>query len=276
MIINASGRTDICAFYSKWFIDKIEKGFVDVKNPFFPNLIKRIYLNKENIDAIVFCTKNPIPMIKYMNKLQDYFTIFHVTITPYKSDIEPNVKNKNNIIKSVIYLSNLIGKGRIFLRYDPIIINEKYSVEYHAKAFERLIKVLGKYVNRVIISFVDIKKNTRNHNIRELSLEEIYLIADLFGKIGKKYNVIIQMCAEKYDLSKYGIINESCLSPVIFYNLTGKIVKDKNKNRINCNCIKSIDIGFYNSCMHLCKYCYANYDECNVKNNYLKINKEEW
>ena len=98
MILNVSGRTDIVAFYTPWFMKRYDEGFVDVRNPFYPKLVNRIYF--EDVDLILFCTKNPIPILNYINKI-DKKIIFHVTLTPYKKDIEPNVPKKTDIIKGI-------------------------------------------------------------------------------------------------------------------------------------------------------------------------------
>ena len=139
MILNVSGRTDVVAFYTEWFMNRYREGFVDVRNPFNPNLVSRIKF--ENVDAILFCTKNPIPILKYINEI-DKPILFHVTLTAYKNDIEPNVPSKRKIIESIKELSNLIGKDKIVIRYDPIFINDKYNIEYHTRAFVSLCCLL--------------------------------------------------------------------------------------------------------------------------------------
>lgn len=272
MIINASGRTDIPAFYSKWFINRLKAGFLDVRNPFYPKQVSRIMLDSENIEAIIFCTKNPIPMMKYLEELSNYKILFHITITPYEKDIEPNVVSKKILIDKVKELSKDIGKDRIFLRYDPILINSKYTIDYHVRAFEKLLNLLDGSIAKVIISFVDMKKNTiRNMSsmkLEELTLDKVNLIAKQLAEIASKHGVIIQTCAEHYDLSKYGFLIDSCNSASTINKLTDSTKKyHKNKNREFCNCVETVDIGAYNCCNHLCRYCYANYDENNVLTN---------
>lgn len=268
MILNVSGRTDICAFYSKWFFNRLKEGFVDVRNPFYPKMVSRIYF--KDADLFVFCTKNPIPLLKHVEELKKINFLLHVTITPYHKDIEPNVPDKKSIIETVLKLSNIFGKESIVLRYDPIFINSKYNLEYHEKAFDKLLKLLENSIASVIISFIDIKKNTRKNGFKELSNEEVEAIGRKFGLISKKYNTKIQLCAEKYCLKEYGFSSDSCINPNIIYKLTGKIYSKKGHLRKNCYCIETVDIGFYNSCMHYCKYCYANFSEEKVNENILK------
>ena len=97
MVLNVSGRTDIVAFYSDWFMNRIEEGFVDVRNPFNLKLVSRIYF--EDVDLILFCTKNPIPILDKIEKINKPI-LFHVTLTPYRKDIEVNVPPKGKIIRS--------------------------------------------------------------------------------------------------------------------------------------------------------------------------------
>ena len=154
MILFVSGRCDIPAFYSTWFFNRLQEGFVDVRNPFNPHQISRIYLNEQNIDGILFCTKNPIPM---MNRLEEvpFLYQFQITLTPYHEDIEEHVASKKEIVNAVREMSLRLGKDRVIVRYDPILLTPKYTVEYHRRAFEKLCSQLEGYVDTIIISFVD-------------------------------------------------------------------------------------------------------------------------
>ena len=265
MILNVSGRTDIVAFYTKWFINRYKEGYVDVRNPYYPKNISRIYF--KDVDAIVFCTKNPTPILKYL-KLINKPIIFHITITAYHKDIEPNVENKNNIINSIKKLSKIIDKEYIYIRYDPIFINNKYNINYHIKAFNKLCNLLNGYVKHIIISFLDEYKNVKK-NYKYLNYQKIDIpkIAKNFSKIAKKNNMTIQTCAEE-ELKEYGFILNACVSEQLAYKITGKKYK-KWKSR-PCNCVELVDIGVYNTCRHFCKYCYANYDEKQVEENIKK------
>ncbi len=150
MVLNISGRTDIVAFYSKWFINRYREGYLDVRNPFYPKSVSRISFS--NVDAIVFCTKNPSPLLDYIEEIKIPI-LLHVTITPYKEDIEPNVPKKDKIIEDLKKLSKILGKDRIVVRYDPIFLNDKYNLEYHIKAFERLCSLIDGYASKVISAF---------------------------------------------------------------------------------------------------------------------------
>lgn len=126
MILNVSGRTDIVAFYSNWFMNRLKEGYVLVRNPYYKTLVSKIYF--KDVDAIVFCTKNPIPILDKLDDINIPF-IFHVTLTPYKKDIEPNVPPKGLIINSIKKLSQKIGKDKLWIRYDPVFINDYYTVD---------------------------------------------------------------------------------------------------------------------------------------------------
>ena len=269
MILNVSGRTDIVAFYSKWFLNRLKEGYVDVRNPFNPNLVSRI--DFDDVDLILFCTKNPIPIVDKLGDIKIPY-IFHVTITPYKDDIEPNLPSKSKIIEAVKKISTRVGIDNIYVRYDPIFISEKYNIEYHIKAFTKLCSLLKCYVKTIIVSFIDNYKNVRKNlpylKSRSFTEEDYKLIGENFSKIAKDNNMVIQTCFEERNLTEYGFIKGECMSKELAFKLTGKTYKKWQARKGNaCNCVELVDIGVYNSCNHLCKYCYANYDESKVKEN---------
>lgn len=269
MILNVSGRTDIVAFYTPWFLNRLKEGFFDVRNPFNPKLVSRIYL--EDVDAIMFCTKNPLPIIKHLKTINKPL-LFHVTLTPYKEDIEPNVPSKSKVIEGIKEISKMIGIDNVYIRYDPILLNEKYNITYHQKALEKMCRLLEGYVSKIIVSFLDDYKNVRkNKNIlkaKELTKEDFKKIGLSFSKIVQKYNMTIQTCFEEETLIEYGFIKGECFSKEMAYKLTGKEYKKWTARKGNkCECVSMVDIGTYNTCHHLCKYCYANYDEKNVEQN---------
>ena len=270
MILFVSGRTDIPAFYSKWFINRVKAGFVDVRNPFNQNLVSRI--NFSDVDLIMFCSKNPLPMIDKLKMLK-VPVLFHVTITPYSKDVEPNIPDKRLIIEGVKKLSLVLGIDNVVLRYDPIFLSDKYNVDYHIRAFDKLCKNLNGYVNKIIVSFMDEYKNVRsNKNIlkyRAFTREDYKKIGEAFSKSAMDNGMSVQTCFEDNDLTQYGFVKGECLSHELAYILTGKKFKSSNvRKEKKCECVQMVDIGDYNSCMHMCKYCYANYDEKAVSSNF--------
>ena len=274
MILNVSGRTDIIAFYTEWLMNRLEKGFVDVRNPFNPKMVSRIMM--EDVDLLFFCTKNPIPILDKIKDIKQK-VYFHITLTPYKKDIEPNLPSKKEIIEATKKLSKIIGKENIVIRYDPILINDKYTVKYHIKAFDKVCTLLDGYTNKILISFIDDYKNVRkNYKVlkyRKLTEEDYKEIGTSFSKIAKEHNIVVHTCAEKRNLTEYGFIEDECMSKELAFKLTGKIYKKWNaRKNVPCKCIEMADIGVYNSCKHFCKYCYANFDEKQVISNYSKHN----
>lgn len=198
MILNVSGRTDIVAFYTPWFIHRYEEGFVDVRNPFNPKLVSRIYF--KDVDAIMFCTKNPIPILPYLERIEKP-KIFHITLTPYLKDIEPNLPSKSDILMAIREVSNIIGSEYTYVRYDPIFINDRYTIDYHIKMFERMCCNLDGYVKHIIVSFLDDYKNVRK-NIRilrpkTLTKEDYKKIGESFSSIAKKYHMTVHLSSGK-------------------------------------------------------------------------------
>ena len=272
MILFVSGRTDIVAFYSKWFMNRYREGYVDVRNPFNPKLVSRI--NFSNVDMFFFCTKNPLPIIPYLKKF-DKPILFHVTLTPYKKDIEPNVIDKSKIIEGIKEISNIIGSDNVVVRYDPIFINDVYTIDYHKRAFKRMCDLLNGYVKRIIVSFLDDYKNVQKNMgyLKPKALtEEMYMeIGESFSEYARTNGMVVQTCFENRNLVEYGFVKGDCLSRELALKMTGKkYSKQTLRKGGKCECVQMVDIGVYNTCKHMCKYCYANYMEDTVNKNYLK------
>lgn len=269
MILNVSGRTDVVAFYTNWFMKRLEEGYIHVRNPFYPKKISRI--NFSDVDGIVFCTKNPIPILDKLDSIKIPF-MFHVTLTPYKKDIEPNVPPKGKVIEAIKELSKKIGKDKIWIRYDPVFINDNYTLEYHVKNFNRMCELLDGYVSKIITSFLDMYQNVR-YNMsylrpKTLTEEDYKVIGTSFSSSAKKHGMTVQTCAEKRNLSEYGFKVSDCVTKEVAAYLTNKTkFKTWTARGKKCKCVSMVDIGEYNTCNHMCKYCYANYDETKVKDN---------
>lgn len=267
MIISASRRTDIPAFYSEWFLNRIKAGFVDVRNPMNHRQISRIPLNTDVVDCIVFWSKNPLPLLSKLNQLSGYKYYFQFTINPYDISIENNVSKKTSIISTFKKLSDLIGPDRVVWRYDPILMTEKIDTLYHLKYYEEIASRLENYTHRCVISFVDLYKktasNTKAFGVREPSCGEMRIIAQRIAQIAESNNITIQSCSEKIDLSDIRIMHGHCIDKSLIESIIGypiDVKKDPNQ-RNECGCIQSIDIGAYNTCTHGCKYCYANFND---------------
>lgn len=267
MIVSVSRRTDIPAFYSDWFIDKIEQGFLYVLNPFNRKQISKIILNSTTVDCFVFWTKNATPIIDKLQILDEkgFKYYFQYTITPYGCDIEPGIKDKNEVTRTFKRLSKLIGKEKVIWRYDPILLSNRYNKEYHYRMFEELCKRLCPFTEKCVISFLDMytktKRNTRDLNLLDLETEDMIEIASKLVKIADKYGLYIETCSEGIDLSFLNIKKGKCIDDKIIERILGCPIEAKKDDtqRDNCGCVKSIDVGQYNTCKHFCLYCYANY-----------------
>lgn len=280
MIISASRRTDIPSYYSEWFFNRLKEGYVCVRNPMNFHQVSKISLSQDVIDGIVFWTKNPIPMLHRLHELEGkYMYYFQFSVNSYGKDIEGNIPSKNDVIIPAFQeLSSKIGKNRVVWRYDPIILTDKYTIDYHVKYFEEIAKRLSGYTHKCVISFVDLYRNTQS-NMKQLDLlslgnTEMFELVKNFVDIADKYNLIIESCAEKINLEQFGIAHGHCIDCALFEKLLGvrlNLRKDKNQ-REECGCMESIDIGMYNTCRNGCKYCYANYSSKTVNKNSLAHN----
>ena len=278
MIINTGCRTDIPAFYSRWLMNRIREGYALVRNPYYPSQVTRYNLSPDVVDCLAFCTKNPEPMFKYLDELKNkYRQYWFVTITPYGKDIEPGVPDKKDLIENFKKLSKYIGVNSIGWRYDPIFIGNGFDVKKHIECFEKMAKLLNGYIHNCTISFLDLYEKVKRNapNIKPPTGDEQIQIAKEFSKIGKENNMIIHSCCEKTYLSKYGLKCNGCMSrEIIEKSINCELNPPKRKNlRAECNCLMGNDIGAYNTCGHLCKYCYANANKNLVINN-IKKNDE--
>ena len=260
MIISASRRTDIPAFYGDKFMKNLESGFACVKNPFNPNQVSKVSLAKDDVDCFVFWTKDAQNFIKHLDKIDSlgYKYYFLFTLTPYGKDVEVNLRDKKDIIKTFQELSVRIGKEKLIWRYDPIIIGNGIDVAYHIKMFKRMCELLASYTETVIFSFLLEYKKIGKQTFRRPNENEIKQIGDEFAKIAKEHNIKIKTCAEEIDFNN-GIERASCIDKELIERIIGRPVKaDRDTGqRPKCRCVKSRDIGEYNTCKFGCKYCYA-------------------
>lgn len=274
MILSVSRRTDIPNYYSEWFLNRIKEGYLYVRNPMNIHQVSKIDISPEIVDCIVFWTKNPEPMLDKLEQLNDYKYYFQFTLTGYGKDMESGLPHKKDkMIPIFKRLSEMIGKEKVIWRYDPIVITETYSEEYHLKAFQDIASSLNGYCKRVVISFVDLyaktKKNMKDIQTIDKKQSELITFSKKLAEIAVSNGMEIETCAELIDLSSCGIKHSSCIDKKLIENIIGcpiKVEKDKNQ-REECGCVESVEIGAYNTCLNGCKYCYANYSEERVKAN---------
>ena len=265
MIISASRRTDVPAFYAEWFVRRVEEGRLAVRNPMNPHMISEWSFSPETIDCIVFWTKNPSPIIPLLPRLNPYKFYFQFTLNPYGLEIEPMVPKKNLVIDRFAELSDSIGKEKVVWRYDPILFSPTIDLDYHKKYFEVLTKRLEGKTEHCVISFLDvykkIDKRLKEHHIAAPGIGEIAELAKHIADVAQGCGMTVGSCSEIYNLEEYGIKHNSCIDKELIERIAGyRITAGKDPGqRKECGCVKSVDIGEYNSCPHGCAYCYASF-----------------
>lgn len=256
-------------------MERVKTGNVMVRNPVNKNQVNKVDLRPNNVECIVFWTKNPEPFLPKLKELDDlgYTYYFHVTINSYDQTIERNIPRKKHIVASVEKLAEQIGKHKIIWRYDPILLTDKVGIKYHKKYFDLLAQSLQNMTKTCVISFVDLYKKTKQNmqgiNYIPLTDERKQEITQNISKSAQKYGFQVQTCAEDSNFESLGIFPGKCVDDQLIYRITGKpmlVGKDKSQRKA-CGCVKSVDIGQYNTCTNGCLYCYANYDHGQVQEN---------
>ena len=268
MIINTGQRTDIPAFYADWLANRLKEGFVCVRNPYYPGQVSRYRLDPSVVDCIGFCTKDPAPMFRYADLLKPYGQYWFVTITPYGRDIEPNVKDKNQLIEDFRFLSRTAGINSVGWRFDPIFISDKYTAEYQLYAFGRIAAELEGYTKTAVISFIDLYPKVKRNfpEAREVTKEQRLMLGREMVKLAGEHGMTLKPCAEGDELAQFGADCGGCMRLRDYENAIGKKLNAPKKKgaRAQCACYLSCDIGAYDTCRHLCRYCYANAEPAKV------------
>jgi hypothetical protein len=249
MIISVSRRTDIPALFPEWFYNRVGKGFVLLRNPYNPLQVGRVTLAPDKVDGFVFWTKNAAPMLGRIHELDSFKYYFQFTITPYGRDVEKNIPDKNEII---IPAFKRLGAGKAIWRYDPVFINERYTRDYHVRAFTKIAEALEGCASKGVMSFVYSYRGVdlRPLSIQPLSAEQQKELAQELAAIAASHGIELSACAE--DL---GIAQSCCVDGKMF---GVSQPKDRNQREM-CGCVESVDIGAYSTCGNGCAYCYANH-----------------
>ena len=264
MILGVSRRTDIPAFHSEWFMNRLRAGYVLVRNPCYEHIVYRVELNPRDVDCLIFISKDPEPMFRYLDEMDriGFNYIFQVTITPYGKDIEPGVRNKDNVIDSFIRLSERIGKERTVWRYDPILFNDSIDIEYHERKFSEFCGRLEGHTERCVFSFLDsypkLEQHIREGKLRETTGSEMGSVGEVLAPIARGHGIEMTSCCTRQDLSKYGIQRRGCLDKETMRKLGIPYEIGSVPVREGCLCVKNSDVGMYDTCDHNCIYCYAN------------------
>lgn len=278
-IISASRRTDIPAYYAAWFMNRIRAGSFLRVNPFNFRQVKEISLAPEDVDAIVFWTKNPAPLIPHLLELdaRGYRYYVQFTINPYDRRFEPHVPELGSRLETFRRLSGQLGPDRVVWRYDPIILSSATPLAFHLKQSAALAAALKGHTRRLVFSFLDfygkisgrMKELYRKHGIilHDLADEscraELHRLMVHFRRIGDENGMEVLSCAEEVSLAEYGIQHGACIDGGLIqslFGIAGCFVRNKNQ-RGTCGCVESVDMGMYNTCPFHCVYCYANRSE---------------
>lgn len=264
MILSASRRTDIPAFYADWFLRRVREGFVCVRNPMNPHQVSRISIRPEVTDCIVFWTKDPAPMLDRLDELRSYMYYFQFTLNDYPGAVEPRVPDVGKRLETFRALSRLLGRERVVWRYDPILLTRELDEEYHVRAFRRLAGELRDYTEKAVVSFVDVYPSRNRQALEALGMlqppeEALRRLAARLAEAAREAGLEIAACAERMDLSDLGIVRNSCIDPALIERLIGCPLRVRpDGQRPDCGCVKCEEIGAYNTCRHGCVYCYAN------------------
>lgn len=311
VIISASRATDIPAFYSDWLVSRIESGYVKWKNP-FNGVFMNVSFEKARL--FVFWTKNPAPMLDKLAFFDDrglnYY--FQFTLNDYENEgWEPGLPSLEKRIETIMKLSERIGKEKVIWRFDPIILSDKLLPDQILSRIQRIGERLHKHTDRLVFSFVDIgnyRKVKHNlcslpDNIREIDTESMNYLAKGISQLNAGWGLELGTCSEKIDLEQYGIEHNRCVDDRLIIKLfsqdtelmryLGYIpsaqtdlfedhaagysyqkIKDKGQRKA-CGCIKSKDIGQYDTCPHGCVYCYANSNHETAVKNWQKAQGED-
>ncbi len=271
VIINTGQRTDIPAFYPEWFINRIREGYVLVRNPYNYNQVTRYRLDPSVVDILCFCTKDPGPILKYLDEISAFRQYWFVTITPYGKDTEANVPPWQEVADSVARLSEKVGRGCVGWRYDPVFIDEKYTVGFHENIFGEMAEKLKDSCGSVTFSFIDLYEKTKKNmpEVKTVPSETQIRLAKAFKSIADENSMQIRSCRENEKLAMYGIDVAGCMTKQVLEEATGEFLDGTSGGNsiLDCNCLLGHDIGQYNTCAHFCKYCYANYDRAAVRAN---------
>ncbi len=275
MIISVSRRTDVPAFFGDWFMNRLRAGWAAVANPFNPRQVRRVSLAPDQVDALVFWTKNPEPFWARLDALDAkglaYYFLF--TLNHYPRFLEPGLPPLAKRLASFKALAQRLGPERVIWRFDPIVISSATPPEYHLRSFAQLCQELEGHSRRVVISFMQTYRKLKSRLQRaeqEQGLEfldykdgkheeELRRLSGGLARIAREHGLEMRACAEERDLREVGVQPSACIDAGLLNRLFGlklPVGRDPHQ-RGACGCAPSLDIGAYNTCSHACLYCYA-------------------
>ncbi|MCE0495687.1 DUF1848 domain-containing protein [Vibrio sp. DNF-1] len=266
-------------------MNRIREGFMLTRNPFNAHQVSRVSLTPVDVDLFVFWTRNPTMLMAHLSELDTlgFRYYFQFTITGYPKCLEKNVPAPYRAIKTFCDLSELIGAEKVIWRYDPVLLCNMVDVAEHKRLFSKIAAMLAGKTRKVVISFFDLYKKTER-NLEQIdgltyrditqSPSELSELALYMSKVAKENGMVVESCAEDLELSEFGIKHGKCIDNEYIKNVFGLSLsgaKDPGQRKA-CGCIKSRDIGMYNTCFHGCAYCYATFNQRTVFTNKQKHN----
>jgi hypothetical protein len=301
IIVSASRATDIPAFYSRWMLNRIRDGYLKWTNPF--NAKQTTYIGFRDTRVIVFWSKNPSPLSPVLDEL-DERGIHHYlqfTLNDYEAEeYEPGLPSLDRRVDTFLRLSERMGPERIIWRFDPLFLSDKINEDLLLEKILRLGERLRGHTRQLVFSFADIsayrgvKNSMKREGViwEEFSPEGMLRFSSRLGQVGKSLGLRLSTCSEGVDLDSFDIHHNRCIDDDLMARLwpedsalmsflgrsQGSLfnenssgapnpLKDKGQRK-ECGCIFSKDIGRYNTCPHLCVYCYANSTSATIRKNF--------
>ncbi len=294
VFISASRRTDIPAWYTPWFLNRVRAGFCRVRNPFRPSQVRDVSLTPERVAGIFFWTRWPGPLLPYLDELEasGYRSVFHVTVTGLPAPLEPHPVSEERRLESILELSRRVGRGRVWWRYDPIVLGSGLDGDYHLRQLERLASILAPATGRVTLSLLDWYRKTERRMgrlavgsgaggastgsagtgaflgpgdegpggfSRAVGHEpEVIELVGRLATVARKHGIVPVSCCEPA-WAGTGVEPGACIDAEAFFDLFhhGHPTGRDPGQRPHCRCSPSIDIGAVDSCIAGCVYCYS-------------------
>jgi len=270
VIISASRRTDIPAFYAEWFMRRVRAGFCTVPNPLNPKQISRVSLRPEDVEVIVFWTRHPRALMPFLDELDErgYRYYFLYTVLNNPKAVDPGVPALETAVATFRKLAQRLGPERVVWRYDPVVLSNVTDVSFHESAHQSIAEALKGATNRCVVSLVDPyrKIRTRMDALAEQGLHWREWEPDVFAPLARhmaktaaENGMAIVSCAENMDLQPHGVQPGKCIDDGLIQRVFGVRVTERKDpaQRDACGCVTSKDIGMYDTCVFGCRYCYA-------------------
>ncbi len=268
MIISASYRSDIPAFYGAWFLKRLESGFCRVVNPYGAQ-VHEIALTPEAVAGFVFWTRNPGPFRAAFREVarRGFPFVVQITATGYPRALESSVLAPERSVTLVEEICADYGPRAAVWRYDPVLITSVTPPDWHRRNFTALARAFAGKVDEVVFSCAQIYAKTRRNLDRAAQSHEFTwddpadenkrrLLAEL-AAIAREQGLKPTLCAQP-DLLSPGLEPARCIDAERLSDIAGQQIAARTKgNRPGCLCAESRDIGAYDSCPHGCVYCYA-------------------